>query len=128
MGPSILAAGFTTIAAATIMLFTVISFFVKFAVILFATVVQATVGSFIVFVALADAFGPSRPTYVFDWISAKLTGKEDTEGDRTIKDTEQISEETGSPRYEDYANTEHISEEAGLPRSEDYAVGQRVEI
>jgi predicted RND superfamily exporter protein len=74
MGPSILAAAFTTIAAATIMLFTVISFFVKFAVILFATVVQASVGSFIVFVALADAFGPSQPTYAVDWITAKLIG------------------------------------------------------
>ena len=50
MGPSILAAAFTTIAAAVIMLFTIILFFQKcFALILFMTIVQATIGSFLVF-------------------------------------------------------------------------------
>ena len=77
MGPSILAAAFTTIAAATIMLFTVITFFVKFAVILFLTVVMATIGSFIVFLVLSDCFGPSQPTYVVDWIMEKLRGEKE---------------------------------------------------
>ena len=36
---------------------------------------QATLGSFIVFVALADTFGPSDPTYLVDQLVAKWTGK-----------------------------------------------------
>jgi len=85
-------------AAATIMLFTIITFFVKFAVILFLTVVQATVGSFIVFLTLADTFGPSQPTFVVDWISAKLCGSSDTaeEGDGEKKSDEmEVVEEDG---------------------------------
>ena len=66
MGPSILAAAFTTICAATVMIFTVIAFFQKFAVILFFTILQATVGSFVFFMTLADCIGPSRPTYLVD--------------------------------------------------------------
>lgn len=54
MGPSILAAAFTTLAAAVVMLFTVISFFQKFAVILFLTIAQSTVGSFVVFLTMVD--------------------------------------------------------------------------
>lgn len=54
MGPSILAAAFTTFGAALVMLFTVISFFEKFAVILFLTIAQSTVGSFVVFLTLVD--------------------------------------------------------------------------
>ena len=72
MGPSILAAAFTTIAAATIMLFTVITFFEKFAVVLFLTIVLATVGSFIVFLSLADCVGPSKPTAFVDMVLAKM--------------------------------------------------------
>merc|ERR1712110_59083 len=66
MGPSILAAAFTTIASAAIMLFTVVSFFQQFATILFFTIIQATVGSFVVFTAFADCIGPSNPTALFD--------------------------------------------------------------
>lgn len=66
MGPSILAAAFTTIASAAIMLFTVVSFFQQFATILFFTIIQATVGSFVVFTAFADCIGPSHPTALFD--------------------------------------------------------------
>jgi 5-methyltetrahydrofolate--homocysteine methyltransferase len=71
MGPSILASAFTTIAGATIMLFTVISFFEKFAVVLFLTILQATAGSFIVFLTLTDCFGPAEPTYMVDLLWAK---------------------------------------------------------
>jgi hypothetical protein len=71
MGPSILAAAFTTIAGATVMLFTVISFFEKFAVVLFLTIIQATAGSFIVFLVLTDCFGPAEPTYTVDLLWAK---------------------------------------------------------
>jgi hypothetical protein len=71
MGPSILAAAFTTIAGAAIMLFTVITFFEKFAVVLFLTIIQATAGSFIVFLTLTDCFGPAEPTYSVDFIWAK---------------------------------------------------------
>jgi len=66
MGPSILAAAFTSICAAAIMLFTVVSFFQQFATILFYTIIQATVGSFVVFTAFADCIGPSHPTALFD--------------------------------------------------------------
>lgn len=68
MGPSILAAAATTIAAAFIMLFTVITFFEKFAVILLTTIIQATIGSFVIFIAVADAIGPSQPTLIADWL------------------------------------------------------------
>ena len=70
MGPSILAAGVTTVAAAIIMLFTVISFFQKFALILFMTIIQATIGSFVVFLTLTDCIGPSNPTYLADNLAA----------------------------------------------------------
>lgn len=76
MGPSILAAGFTTLAAATIMMFTVILFFRLFAMVLFFTMFQGTIGSFIVFLTLTDCIGPSNPTYVWDSMVAKLRGEE----------------------------------------------------
>lgn len=72
MGPSILAATFTTICAAIVMLFTTITFFQKFAQVLFYTVLMATVGSFIVFITLSDTFGPSRPTVLVDAIVGKV--------------------------------------------------------
>ena len=66
MGPSILATACTTIASAVIMLFTVITFFQKFALILFFTIIQATLGSFVVFLVMADCIGPGNPTYLLD--------------------------------------------------------------
>jgi len=69
MGPSILAAAVTTISSATIMLFTIVIFFQKFALILFLTVIQASVGSFIVFLTMADCVGPNEPTYLADKLS-----------------------------------------------------------
>lgn len=101
MGPSILAAAFTTLAAAVIMLFTVISFFVKFAVILLATVVQATLGSFIVFVALADTFGPSDPTYLVDKMLAKCTGKDYQEDLSTQKKSKDVDREIAQQSSDD---------------------------
>lgn len=74
MGPSILAAAFTTIAAAIAMLFCTITFFTKFALILLMTIVHATIGSFVVYLVMTDSFGPSEPTKVFDSILAKCTG------------------------------------------------------
>jgi hypothetical protein len=76
MGPSILAAAFTTIVSAIVMFFCVITFFTKFATILFFTIIMATCGSFIVFITLTDLFGPSRPTFLVDriieWTGRKL--------------------------------------------------------
>merc|ERR1712176_1503357 len=72
MGPSVLAAAFTTIAGATIMLFTIITFFQKFAIVLFLTITQSILGSFVVFMSLTDCIGPSNPTYLYD----KLMGNE----------------------------------------------------
>merc|ERR1712194_679995 len=78
LGPSVLAAGFTTLAGATVMLFTVIYFFRIFAMVLFFAIVQATVGSFVVFLVLTDCVGPSNPTYLFDKLfSFCRKGKED---------------------------------------------------
>jgi predicted RND superfamily exporter protein len=70
MGPSILSTALTTVLSAVVMLFTVITFFQKFALILFLTVVQASIGSFIVFVVMLDCFGPRNPTYLFDRMAA----------------------------------------------------------
>jgi hypothetical protein len=78
MGPSILAAAFTTIASAIIMLFTVISFFQKFALILCFTVIQATIGSFIVFLTMTICIGPSQPTHLVDTLLAKLSSRNDS--------------------------------------------------
>lgn len=79
MGPSILAAAFTTLAAAVVMAFTVITFFEKFATILFLTIAQSTVGSFVVFLVMVDSIGPSDPTYTVDSLLARcyrMCGKE----------------------------------------------------
>jgi predicted exporter len=72
MGPSILAAAFTTFASALVMLFTEVSFFRKFAIILFMTVLHSTAGSFVVFIVLADCIGPSRPTEFVESTLRKL--------------------------------------------------------
>ena len=66
MGPSILATAVTTTLSAVVMLFTVITFFQKFALILFFTVIQASIGSFVVFLTMVDCIGPSNPTYLVD--------------------------------------------------------------
>lgn len=71
MGPSVLAAAFTTMAGSVAMLFCVVTFFQKFAIVLFFTIVQATVGSFLIFLTLTDTLGPSQPTYMAD----RLVGK-----------------------------------------------------
>lgn len=70
MGPSILAAAFTTIAGATIMFFTTIQFFSMFATVLFLTIIQATLGSFVFFLTLTNCIGPSQPTFFADLICA----------------------------------------------------------
>lgn len=72
MGPSILAAAVTTFLAATLMLFTVIIFFQKFAIVLFMTVLQATIGSFVVFLTITDSIGPNHPTWMFDKMVEKV--------------------------------------------------------
>lgn len=74
MGPSILAAAFTTFAAAIVMIFTEITFFSKFAVMLFMTIIHSTIGCFVVFLVLCDCFGPAEPTKGYDTIKSKLCG------------------------------------------------------
>ena len=54
------------------MLFTIINFMRLFALVLFFTIVQATIGSFVVFLALTDCIGPSNPTYAVDFAMSKL--------------------------------------------------------
>merc|ERR1712232_33429 len=87
MGPSILAAAFTTLAAATVMLFTVITFFQKFALILFLTIIFATVGTFVVFLALTDCVGPKNPTYLFDKLMNQWRGESSEVSDEDMKQT-----------------------------------------
>jgi len=118
MGPSILAAAFTTIAAAAVMLVCVVDFFVKFAVVLFGTVVQATLGSFIVFVCLVDTFGPSNPTYTVDLLIAKMRGKDVPSKDRDDKDQEipenVTSEDDGFESVEKVNSTDNQHDEEWL--------------
>lgn len=75
MGPSILAAAFTTFASATAMLFCTVIFFTKFALILLMTILHATIGSFVVYLVLSDTFGPSEPTKFYDSVAKNLKGK-----------------------------------------------------
>ena len=68
MGPSIIAAAFTTISAAVVMMFAQISFFRRFAVILLYTISSGLVASMVLFIVLADTLGPSEPTKLIDGI------------------------------------------------------------
>lgn len=124
MGPSILAAAFTTICSAIIMLFCVISFFKQFAQILFYTILMSTIGSFIVFLSLADTLGPSRPTYLFDkiwvWCSkwvAKCCQTKDRAHDRNNYDAGEIAPEEESNGVEDTGHDSNMSKTEKLERS-----------
>lgn len=100
MGPSILAAALTTFASAIVMLFCKVIFFTKFAMILLMTILHATVGSFVVFIVLADLFGPSEPTRMFD----RLLGKKDK--DQSEGRTERVLETPASDTEKDRADAE----------------------
>lgn len=86
MGPSVLASAFTTFSTAVCMLFTVIVFFKKFAVVLSLTVLHATIGSFVIFIVMADCLGPSEPTRFVDqvlsggWNGLKVVPKKIVDG------------------------------------------------
>lgn len=86
MGPSILAAAFTTISAAIVMFFCKVIFFTKFAMILFMTIIHATIGSFVVYIVLSDLFGPSEPTKFINNLIASISGgkKEDEDTDENV--------------------------------------------
>jgi len=122
MGPSILAAAFTTICSAAIMLFTVVSFFQQFATILFYTIIQATVGSFIVFTSFADCIGPSNPTYLFDSMFGKCCGEKQTESTTTKSNQEEFSSEraavmkikTGDDLSTDFAEDIPVDDESEI--------------
>lgn len=60
MGPSILAAATTTIAASVALLFASINFFFMFGSVLLCSVAMGIFGSLLVFMVLLDVFGPSR--------------------------------------------------------------------
>jgi 5-methyltetrahydrofolate--homocysteine methyltransferase len=107
MGPSILAAAFTTMASAIIMNFTVITFFQKFGLILLMTVIQATGASFLIFCALNLCFGPTNPTYLYDKVVAKLCTKstpssfdKDDDGDEesNLGETTRTNDTTATPK------------------------------
>ena len=61
MGPSILAAAFTTFASSVIMTFTQILFFSRFAYVLLFTITNSMLGAFIVFCTVTNCAGPSNP-------------------------------------------------------------------
>lgn len=67
MGPSILAAAMTTIAASIAMLFSSINFFHKFGNILLWSLVMGVFGSMFVFLVLVDTFGPNSPGALCSW-------------------------------------------------------------
>jgi predicted RND superfamily exporter protein len=73
LGPSMLAAGFTTLMGSTMMFFTEIFFFHLFGYVLLFTIVQATLASFVLFLAMTDCIGPSNPTYLFDLLVGKVS-------------------------------------------------------
>lgn len=52
------------------------------------TIIQATIGSFIVFLVMADCFGPSEPTALIDRLVGSCTkSKEEEEaGSETARD------------------------------------------
>eukprot|EP00985_Skeletonema_marinoi_P019404 scaffold11118_cov229-Skeletonema_marinoi.AAC.4 len=60
IGPSILGSAFTTLSAATFMLFAENQFSRKFGTILIITILHSMIGSFVVFFALCDCFGRSN--------------------------------------------------------------------
>merc|ERR1712176_314952 len=97
LGPSILATATTTILSAIIMLFTVISFFTKFALILFFTIIQTSVGSFILFVVMTDCLGPAYPTYLYD----KLIGRTDHPLENTGNKTPEKNKRITAPMLDD---------------------------
>lgn len=85
MGPSILAAAFTTMAGAVIMLFCIITFFTKFAFVLFFAIVQATIGSFVFFLCLTDCIGPDEPTYMADQVVRQCSGEATPSSQETLE-------------------------------------------
>jgi hypothetical protein len=96
MGPSILAAAFTSVAAAIIMIFTIILFFQKFAFVLFFSIIQATAAAFIFFCSITDCLGPSDPTYLFDsFVSCISCSK--TDSDRTASN---VNSKTPESKFE----------------------------
>jgi predicted RND superfamily exporter protein len=95
MGPSVLGGAFTTAGGSVAMLFTALIFFQKFATILLLTVLHGAIGSFVVFLAMTDAFGPSAPTATTDKIQSltclsgtkqTIAGAQKSGEDRTCHD------------------------------------------
>ena len=101
MGPSILAAAFTTFASATAMLFCTVTFFTKFALILLMTILHATIGSFVVYLVLSDTFGPSEPTKFYDSVVINLKGKIFGTSTSNEKEKMNSTKNTISPMYDD---------------------------
>jgi predicted RND superfamily exporter protein len=99
MGPSVLAAAFTTISGALIMIFTQILFFKRFAFVLLFTIVHSTVGALIVFCTLTNCCGPENMSTllsnlhcVIDRIRGHSTETLSTTSSESNKDDESIDE------------------------------------
>jgi len=102
MGPSVLAAGATTLAGAMVMLLTEMIVYQKFAQVLFFPIIQATIGSFVVFFTLTDTVGPSNPTFLLDRISRAISllkgsdSKEWLNSEERAKTTSSVGESESS--------------------------------
>lgn len=72
MGPSILAAAFTTIVSSVIMIFTKIVFFGRFAYVMLFTISHSTFGAFIVFCTLTNCAGPSNPSVFLNSVKGTM--------------------------------------------------------
>ena len=64
----------------------------QFSLILFFTVIQATAGSFIMFLTMADCVGPSDPTFLVDTCLGTLIGRK-TNGSRDHQDRQSEEED-----------------------------------
>ena len=65
MGPSVLAAAFTTGASALVMMAATVQFFQKFAIVLFFSIVQSLLAAFLIYCVFAVNLGPSKPRRFF---------------------------------------------------------------
>lgn len=66
------------------MLFTVITFFQKFALILLFTIIMASLGSFIFLVTLLDCIGPTNPSFLADKCMRMCSGKANEDHHDTV--------------------------------------------
>ena len=111
MGPSILAAAFTTMCAAIAMLFCTVTFFTKFATILLVTIVMASIASFVVFVVLMEVFGPADPaSFINQWFPSQSSTTTQISSIHSDSDKDSVS------AFKAGATTKGIEPQAAYPQ------------